>query len=79
MRFECGWCNVRPKNRGNARARASEVKCETKSRGPFTKALNARVGGSDGKLAVPARSGLEVAHRPRPRSGARSRGRRGRG
>lgn len=34
MRFECGWCNVRPKNRGNARARASEVKCETKSRGP---------------------------------------------
>jgi hypothetical protein len=43
MRFECGWCNVRPKNRGNARARASEVKCgETKSRGPFTKALNAR-------------------------------------
>ena len=41
MRFECGWCNVRPKNRGNARARASEVKCETKSRGPFTKALNA--------------------------------------
>jgi len=39
MRFECGWCNVRPKNRGNARARASVVKCETKSRGPFTKAL----------------------------------------
>ena len=36
MRFECGWCNVRPKNRGNARARASEVKCETKSRGPFS-------------------------------------------